>query len=208
MKINVDVLIPEELRDLGRKRKDRLLECCQAERNDAALNTCIIGLTALNHVHGIGIERADRMSKVWSQAIVDFYSGNDEIVFKADMHLDCICTLRTDVGKTFQDLSPRRQRQISQFLQEQRLDSSDCCWYLGCHAMHEVLGLGESRLAALNRQWKRDLEDFYSDRETNEPLLRAWLEEVGFMFDGDHFYTYRDETGKAVKKSIAEKAMA
>ena len=208
MKIDVDVLIPEELRDLGKKRKDKLLEACQSERNDAALNTCIIGLKVMNHVYGIGIERADRVSKVWSQKIVDFYTSDREIAFKPEMHMDCIGTLRHDVKKDFGDLSPRRQRQIESFLVENRLDSSDACWYLGTEAMREILGFGNDRIARLNAQWKRDLMDFYEDRETNEPRLKAWLEEIGFAFQGTGFYTYRDDTGKAVKASIAKREIA
>lgn len=208
MKIDVDVLIPEELRDLGKKRKDKLLEACQSERNDAALNTCIIGLKVMNHVYGIGIERADRVSKVWSQKIVDFYTSSDTIEFRPEMHMDCIGTLRRDVQNDFWDLSPRRQRQIEVFLVENRLDSSDACWYLGTEAMREVLGFGNDRIARLNRQWKRDLKDLYDDRETNEPRLRAWLEEMGFAFSGTTFYTYRDVNGKAVKASIAKREIA
>lgn len=208
MKIDVDVLIPEELRDLGKKRKDKLLEACQSERNDAALNTCIIGLKVMNHVYGIGIERADRVSKVWSQKIVDFYTSSDTIEFRPEMHMDCIGTLRRDVQNDFWDLSPRRQRQIEAFLVENRLDSSDACWYLGTEAMREVLGFGNDRIARLNRQWKRDLKDLYDDRETNEPRLRAWLEDIGFSFQGAGFYTYHDETGRAVKAKIAEREIA
>jgi len=208
MRVEVDVLLPEELKSLGQNRKVKILDACQSERNDAALNTCLIGLKVLNHVYGIGIERADRVSNVWSQKIVDFYTSSDTIEFRPEMHMDCIGTLRRDVQKEFGDLSLRRQRQIEAFLVENRLDSSDACWYLGTEAMREALGFGNDRIARLNMQWKRDLMDFYEDRETNEPRLIAWLEEMGFAFHGKTFYTYRDVNGKAVKASIVKRKIA
>lgn len=49
---------PDELLGLSMKRVEKILDLCVKERQDAALNVVVIGLKAMNHVHGYGLHTA------------------------------------------------------------------------------------------------------------------------------------------------------
>lgn len=197
--------LPKGLACLSPKRKKKLEGLCMEERKDAALNVCVIGIKGLNHVHKIGLNKLSGIAAAWGQEITAHYSSGEEMV------LLLRCTeygdLVTDPVAAFSDLSDSRKREIARWLAENRMDAADIAYTIGQTVIARECGFGAERMDRLNRQWERDLREFYTAREENEPLLKKWLEEIGFIYENGKLEVYRSEGERAVRKRTAERWM-
>lgn len=197
--------LPKGLACLSPKRKKKLEGLCMEERKDAALNVCVIGIKGMNHVHKIGLNKLSRIAAAWGQEITAHYSSGEEMV------LLLRCTeygdLVTDPVAAFSDLSDSRKREIARWLAENRMDAADIAYTIGQTVIARECGFGAERMDRLNRQWERDIRDFYTAREENEPLLKNWLEEIGFIYENGKLEVYRSEGERAVRKRTAERRM-
>lgn len=115
--------------------------------------------------------------------------------------------LVTDPVAAFSDLSDSRKREIARWLAENRMDAADIAYTIGQTVIARECGFGAERMDRLNRQWERDIRDFYTAREENEPLLKNWLEEIGFIYENGKLEVYRSEGERAVRKRTAERRM-
>lgn len=201
---------PDELLGLSMKRVEKILDLCVKERQDAALNVVVIGLKAMNHVHGYGLQRLSRLSNAWGDAIANFYRAGGSLYKpypKAGLtHAgDPIA----DVNAEFFDLSDRKRRLITKYLVDQRRDAQWNAALIGYDTIQSELHFGESRMEQLTKQWESDIRCFYGDRDINEPRLKEWIEDVGFIFENGHLQSYRlKENNQIVKKSTMEKWLA
>lgn len=196
--------LPAKFRDLSLKRQVQLYNAMMKERQDAAINCVLIGLKGLNQVHKMGLKSCADLSMVWGPAITDFYEAGNELANGWDQCGDS-GDLITDPLSLFPDLSNRRKREIAAFMVRNRQEAHGNAYRIGIETIHKHCGFGVIRLDRLESQWLRDIRDFYNDRETAEPMLHAWLEEVGFVLEGGRIVCYRDADGKAVRKHTAEK---
>lgn len=200
--------LPEELRYLGRAKRERLQNIRVKERQDAALNVVFMGLKALNQVHGIGLDRQSKLCRVWERAIMDYYKTGasrwkEETGFPADGKAELHVLKVND----FSDLSDRARRKVAEWLAAERLAAADIAAGAGMEAIRQQLSLGEKRMGEVLQQWKQDIRDFYDDRERCEPQLKAWLEEIGFCVEGGKVRCYMGGDGKAIRKRTAEKRL-
>lgn len=197
--------LPKELTYLSPKRRKKLESLCMEERKDAALNVCVIGIKGLNHVHKIGLNKLSSVAAALAGAISDHYSSGEELLLR----LRCLeyGDLITDPLTVFSDLSDSRKRRIARWLAENRADAADIAYTIGQTVIARECGFGAERMDRLNRQWGKDIQDFYQDRERNEPLLKAWIEEIGFIYENGKLEVYRTEGNKAVRKKTAERRM-
>lgn len=199
----------EPLEDLSPKRKAEISDICINERKDAALNAVVIGLKSMNHVHGYGLQRLSRLSILWGDEITRFYTSGGV------RYRDCPASGLPDAGAVicnvdgrFSDLSDRRRRQILRLLDAQRRDAQWNAAMIGYETIRKELHFGDLRMEQLARQWEYDIRDFYQDRDINEPRLKTWIEDVGFIFEDGRLQAYRSKEGDAlVKKSTAERRM-
>lgn len=198
------------LADLSPKRQLEIAEECTKERKDAALNAVVLGLKAMNHVHGYGLERLCRLSLAWGEAISSFYSAGGLLYRpypeEGARHAgDILC----NVDARFGDLSDRRRRLIASFLYEQRKDAQWNAAIIGYDTIRKELHFGKGRMGRLERQWEHDIRIFYEDRELYEPRLKVWIEEIGFIFEDGKLQSYRTgEDNHVIKKTVAERRMA
>lgn len=194
---------PEWMNSLGRKRHKQLDDDISAEYHDAAISAVVLGLKALNHVFGFGLNKLSDLSAVWDRKLVEFQRTGDE------RHPDYLAAgsagdLITDPLTTYADLSDRKRRQIAEFLTEVRLTAQGNTYALGREAIHEAFGIGPKRMLRLEKQWLRDLQRYHESREECEDGLRDWLEGIGFLWEGGRIFAYKDENGKRKRKKAAE----
>lgn len=78
---------------------------------------------------------------------------------------------------------------------------------VGIDTIRKQLHFGDGRLEPLLRQWDADIVNFYEDRDINESRLKAWIEEIGFVYEDGKLQSYKDNEGKMVRKQTAEKRM-
>lgn len=199
--------LPAQFCDLSPKRQKALADLRQDERQDAALNVVAIGIKGLNQVYGMGIKSLSQLSKAWGSDITDFYNAGN------DLHTrwaECSDSgdLITDPLSAFRDLSPRRMREITAFLVRNRQEAQGNAYAIGLDTMRRELGFGDTRIARLEEQWQRDLRDFYRDRETCEPMLRKWINDIGFLWENGRFIAYFRQDGVPVRKAYAERMIA
>lgn len=201
--------LPEEFNSLSPARRRKLFNICTIERQDAALNGVIIGLKCLNQINGMGLDRLANLSTVWGQDITNWYSNKDNEHWEgwSPETVDPAGPLIADVEKEFFDLSDRKRRKIREYLDEERKDSQWNACSIGIATMRKELHFGDVRIGRLVKQWQRDIVDFYEDRDINEPRLQAWIEDIGFYYDGKRLQTY-NLNGKRIKKAAAEKLEA
>lgn len=199
--------LSEGLLDLAPKRQKEIAEICVLERKDAALNAVIIGLKAMNQVHGFGLQRLSRLSVAWGEEITRFYSAGGLLYKKyPESGVPDAGKIICNVDARFSDLSDRRRRAIAKFLFDQRMDAQWNASVIGIEVIRRELHFGESRMAQLARQWEYDIRDFYQDRDIQEPRLKQWIEEIGFIFEDGRLQSYRShEDGRYVRKSTAER---
>lgn len=201
--------LPENLCSLSPKRQKEIYEISFRERSDAAMNAVVIGLNSLNHVYGYGLNRLSRLSILWEKAIMDFYTGGG-LRYQpfppegAEGAGDILC----DVEKVFRDLSPRRKREIREYMLLQRTESQWNAALIGLDTVRKELGFGEKRAADLAREWEYDIRDFYQDRDVQEERLRSGIEEIGFVFEGGRLQVYKTEGDVLVRKRTAERRLA
>lgn len=197
--------MPGELERLSPKRRKKLQDDCMTERKDAALCCCMLGIKGANHVHKLGLQRLAKLATAWGAAITEYYRAGEEMVLRLDSG-DC-GDLITDPITGFADLSDSRRRKIAQWFVANRQDAQNVAFTIGQRVIARECGFGEERMERLNRQWRQDLKDFYEDRETNEPRLKAWIEDIGFLYEDGKLQCYKGEGGKPVRKRTAEKWM-
>lgn len=195
--------LPLEFIYLSPKRKEKLEALCLEERKDAALNVCVIGIKGLNHVHKMGLNKLCRIAADWEREITAYYESGAEMTLR----LRCAeyGSLVTDPVAVFSDLSDSRKRKIAQWLAENRVDAADIAYTIGQWVIARECGFGAERMRRLNLQWEKDIRDFYQEREENEPLLKKWVEEIGFVYENGKLQAYRTEEHKAVRKSTVER---
>ena len=196
--------LPEGLRHLSPKRKDKLKDLCIKERKDAALNVCVIGIKGLNHVHKMGLNKLARIAEAWGGAITEHYKGREQVLL---MHCKEYGDLVTDPLEDFSDLSDSRKREITKWLTENRKDAADTAYTIGLFSIKQECGFGQERIMRLNLQWQKDIGDFYEDREVNEPRLQKWVEEIGFIYKNGRLLVYNNQDKKLVRKKTAEQRM-
>lgn len=201
--------LPESLWDLSKKRQTEIAKIALLERSDAALNAVVIGLKALNHVYGFGLNRLSRLSVVWEKGITDFYTSGG-VLYKAfppggaEGAGDVVC----HVDDRFQDLSPRRRREIYSYLSQQRMEAQWNAALIGLDTVCREFHFGEQRAEGLTRQWEYDIRDFYQDRDLQEARLKEWIEEIGFVFEDGRLQVYKTEGDALVRKRTAERRLA
>lgn len=202
--------LPCGLNDLSQKRQKEIWVLCTEERKDAALNAVKIGLKAMNQVHGYGLQRLCRLSVTWGGEITKFYSeGGERFVPYPEGGPADAGAVKCDIDGIFGDLSERRRRQIRKFFLENRVDAQWNAAQIGFSAIKHSEHFGESRMEQLAKQWEFDIRDFYQDRDIQEPRLKAWIEDIGFIADGDKLQAYKTkEDDTPVRKRTAEKWMA
>lgn len=167
---------PDELLGLSMKRVDRILDMCVNERQDAALNAVVIGLKAMNHVHGYGLQRLSRLSNAWGDAITQFYrSGGTLYRPYPETGLVFAGDAIGNVDSEFFDLSDRKRRLITKYLVEQRMDAQWNAAWIGFDTIQAELHFGEIRMEQLAKQWECDIRHFYQEREINAPRLKTGL---------------------------------
>lgn len=199
--------LPESLCGLSPKRQKEIAEISFLERKDAALNAVVIGLKSLNHVYGFGLERLSRLSIAWGESINAFYKSGGLLYqdYPPDGIADAGAVL-CNVDARFPDLSDRRRREIVKYLFDQRKEAQWNAAIIGLDTIRKELHFGSSRVEHLTQQWEYDIRDFYQDRDIQEPRLKAWIEEIGFIFENDKLQVYRNhENGRAVRKRTFEK---
>lgn len=201
--------LPEEFRSLGRKKQDMLFRITVEERKDAALNGVVIGLKALNHVHGVGLERLAKLSNVWGNDIVRWYTDSSEDHYMGwSDSVESAGAPQTNVDEVFFDLSDSMRRKISRFLEMERKDAQWNACMVGEASIRRFLHFGDKRIEQLTDQWGYDIRDFYQDREINEPRLKEWIEDIGFIFEDGKLQCYMTKDGQRhVRKRTYEKYM-
>lgn len=199
----------DAISDLSQKRQDKIMELSIHERSDAALNAVLIGLKGMNQVHGYGLIRLSRLSVAWGDAIRRFYSDGGELFRDYPVSgMPYAGSLQCDVDSIFADLSPRRRRGITRFLDAQRRDAQWNAALIGLDTVKTELHFGDQRMEQLMRQWDYDIRDFYQDRDINEPRLKEWIEDVGFIYENGRLQSYLMNGTKTVKKATMEKLLA
>jgi len=205
--------IEDHITNIGRKRLEKLTDIITKERRDAGIHAVLIGMKNLNMV-GIGIERASDMFHIWEKAMKDYYFREDSIPDGLNAYMRVITgelRYRKELHSAIADLSDRKRDQIFRFVTQQRIEASALAVFIGLTrviANDKRLKLSKAKIEDLRRRWMKDITEFYSDRELNEPRLYHWMEdEVGIVVtDINTIRIYHDsETGKAIKKARAEK---
>lgn len=201
--------MPESIRHLSAKRRKQLYDLQIKERKDAALNAVVIGVKGLNHIHKLGLKSLKGICMDWGQAIREFYAaGGEEYAMFDETEAADAGSIVTDLDKVFPDLSERVRREIRQWLTRERKVAQWNARMIGEVRLHEIMGYGTIRMGRLQRQWDRDIREFYEDRETASKGLQAWIEDIGFIFENGKLITYYDQDGKVVRKATAEKILA
>lgn len=201
--------LPESLWDLSKKRQTEIAKIAFHERSDAALNAVVIGLKSMNHVCGFGLNRLSRLSVAWEKGITDFYNSGG-MLYKpfppegAEGAGEVLC----QVDDRFQDLSPRRRREIYAYLLDQRMEAQWNAALIGLDTVCRMFRFGEHRSEQLTRQWEYDIRDFYQDRDLQEARLRDWIEEIGFVYEDGRLQVYKTEEDTLVRKRTAERRLA
>lgn len=202
---------PDELLGLSMKRIEKITDMAADERQDAALNAVVIGLKSMNHVHGYGLQRLARLSVAWGNAISSFYGTEGGLLYKPypEEGPKYAGAPISNVDAVFSDLSDRRRREITKYLTNQRMDAQWNAAIIGYCTIQKELHFGENRMERLSSQWEQDIRNFYEDRDIYEPRLKAWIEEIGFIFEDGRLQSYRTgEDNRIIKKSVAERRMA
>lgn len=202
--------LPDGLADLSRNRREQICRICVSERKDAALNIVVTGLKALNHVHGYGLRRLCRISSAWGGNISQFYAGGGVLYrpYPESGTADA-GQLLCNVDAVFFDLSERRRREITRYLDEERRDAQWNAAMIGLDTIVAEEHFGENRTEQLTKQWEFDIRDFYQDRDIQEPRLKQWLEDIGFCFENDRLQVYKSKGDDLpVRKRTAEKRIA
>lgn len=197
--------LPPQFSDLSPKRQDSLARLAYYERLDSALNAVVICLKCLNHVHHFGVKRLSRLVTRWGTEIDSFYRSGNMFHERYQDYGSC-GDLTTDPLKVFFDLSPRRMREITSFLAQNRQEAHGNAIAIGIDLIRKELGFGELRTDRLLSQWFADMREFYNDRETAEPLLKQWLADIGFDFENGMLHVYTNKNGNFIKKQTAEKS--
>ena len=112
------------------------------------------------------------------------------------------------VDDRFQDLSPRRRREIYAYLLDQRMEAQWNAALIGLDTVCRMFRFGEHRSEQLTRQWEYDIRDFYQDRDLQEARLRDWIEEIGFVYEDGRLQVYKTEEDTLVRKRTAERRLA
>lgn len=201
--------LPEEFADLSKARQEHIYRVCSTERHDAAIISVVIGINAINQVHGIGFDRAHRLSESWGAAITAWYKNNRSAVFPgfdpdtAEYAGEPV----TDLAAEFPDLSARRIRQLHDFYIWQRREAQWTADSIGIDVIRREFRYGPQRMAQLLTQWSYDIRDFWQDRDVRQEQLQDMVERMGFCFDNGRLQSYRTEDGTVLKKQRAEKLM-
>lgn len=200
--------LPREFDDLSYARRMKIAKEVDRQRNDAAGMCSVVCMKSLNHVYGLGLKTLAPLATKWGADIRAFYENGGIVHLDADrFYIPEVGVLLGDPLEQFEDLSERRKRQIASHLVSSRYEAAGNDMAIGVEIIHKQLGFGPARMERLMNQWKRDVIDFFTDRETIEPLLLEWLEDIGFIFEGGKLQVYKDADGKIVKKRTAEKWM-
>lgn len=202
--------LTDNLCGLSPKRQEKIADLCFIERQDAALNSVVLGLKSMNQVYGFGLKRLSNLSVSWGNDITAFYKAGGLLYHEyPEGGVDALTgagNVLCDVDSIFRDLSPRRRREIWKFLYDQRKDAQFNAAMIGLDTIRRELHFGDSRMEHLTNQWEYDIRDFYQDREDQEPRLQEWIEEIGFIFENGHLQAYRcKQDDRVVRKRTAEK---
>ena len=197
--------LPQQFEGLSPKRQKAIYDDLMAERNDAAMNAVVIGLKCLNQVYGMGLQSLAALSTSWGPDIVQFYKNGNSVRDGWPQGMSA-GDLITDPLTRYADLSDRMMRQITAYFAQMRLEAQSNAYAIGIDTIRQQLHFGDTRIARLERQWLADLELFYRERETCEPQLRAWIEDIGFIWENGRLQAYRrHDNDRTVRKRTAEK---